>query len=283
MSFDSGADVTYADNAAPTGGTPNGTAITRTGPVSPDDDGSAFIANEVASYHCNRPGVTDSGSPFYPDKIFQQLNAKGSGGGGAYGAQPGSFIPADPTPSTYKEMFVGLWYRIPLDSSEITGSGFSNTPVNFPQAGTFKVGYIRMQDGALHWLEMNYDGSHTLAPFGDGGPAVISQDSGTVARYPGSPGVLSEFKPSASWYQVEYYLKAATTPGGTDGVVKVWINTVLNIQATNVTTGSIYVENWHGNGQYGGGGSADRPGGSDASLISCNAIRKIQHQAIYLR
>ena len=266
---DTGSDLTLPNLAAPQGAG-SLTTITRTSPVSPDDNGTPFAGNEVAGFSLNRENITDAGAPLAGLSIFRQVQPKGSGGGGGYGPSCSSPNPPTAGGGTYQEAFYGYEYKIELNDADITGAGFSATNYRFPDAGSQKNGYmygVGTVWGTLMWLEMNYDGAFT-APFGNPSIEVVNQAGDTtVVFYPNI--TTTKIEPGVT-YKVEAYYKLATSLAANDGIVRVWINGVLNIDVTNARTrgseDNQRMEGLHLNSQFGG----------QVNVLTTNSVYKLQ-------
>lgn len=186
-------------------------------------------------------------SPF-PDKGMlqykQPIGMLGGGGGGTPG--PGSADFAFGGTVLPTEVFVGAWVKV-------------GSPYTPPPSTGQKLWYIQDAVGAGGWA-----GSMWLEFWGTPGAALveerphvvlINQMSATSDLY--APNVTSTELKVGVWHQYEMYFKQPTTATSFDGVVKVWIDGVLNISKADVP-GLFYggrgFDSVHQNMQWGGGG-----------------------------
>src|SRR5512142_485 len=184
--------------------------------------------------------VTLSGLPCSPRGSLQDLSPIGmTGGGDAIG--PGRadfFIPSSQQPT---EIYVGLWVKL-------------SNPFQPHSSGVQKVMYVHDNNGvnfSALWLEIY----GTSAPFR---ASLVNQFFGCpTGRF--DPNVTSTPIAPGEWHRYEMYLKLASTGTASDGVLKVWVDGVLNVSRTDVCTmgsGSIKIESVRLSGMWGGIGDS---------------------------
>lgn len=161
--------------------------------------------------------VTLSGLPFSPSEALQDLSPIGmTGGGDAIGPGRADFyIPAAQQPS---EIYVGMWVKL-------------SNPFQPHSSGVQKIMYVHDNNGinfSALWLEIY----GTAAPF----------RASLVNQFYGCPSIRLD--PNATqtpigpgeWHRYELYLKMASTGSSSDGVLKVWVDGVLNVNRSDVCT-----------------------------------------------
>ena len=184
--------------------------------------------------------VTLSGLPFSPSGALQDLSPIGmTGGGDAIG--PGRadfFIPAAQQPT---EIYVGLWVKL-------------SAPFQPHSSGVQKIMYVHDNNGvnfSALWLEIY----GTAAPFR---ASLVNQFSGCpTGRF--DPNVTTTPIGPGEWHRYEMYLKMASTGSSSDGVLKVWVDGVLNVSRTDVCTmgsNATRMESVRLSGMWGGIGDA---------------------------
>ncbi len=159
--------------------------------------------------------VTLSGLPLSPSGALQYLFPTGMTGGGG-GTGPGRADYYYPTGQQPTETYVGLWIKL-------------GSPFQPHSSGVQKFLYLTDNNGAVFsalWFEL----------YGGQAPLHLS----LVNQFTGCPSIRIE--PNATmtpinpgeWHKYEIYFKLASTGNASDGVVKVWVDGVLNVSLSNV-------------------------------------------------
>ena len=159
--------------------------------------------------------VTLSGLPFSSPGALQYLFPIGMTGGGG-GTGPGRADYYYPSGQQPTETYVGLWIKL-------------GSPFQPHSSGVQKFLYLTDNNGAVWsalWFEL----------YGGQTPMRVS----LVNQFTGCPSIRID--PNATttpinpgeWHRYEIYFKLASTGTANDGVVKVWVDGVLNVSASNV-------------------------------------------------
>lgn len=182
--------------------------------------------------------VSRQDSPF-PDKmVVQYLWPIGSAGAASDPTRPGppstnwDFAPsARPT-----EIFIGVSIKI-------------DSPYQVNASLVQKFLYVQDTDNAFRamWLEF----------YGTPGPgasvSLVNQMIPSGPRY--NPNVTYTALDVGSWHRYEMYFKLSSSAASNDGVVKVWVDGILNINKTDVPTvgaDRVRISTTHQNMQWGG-------------------------------
>ena len=186
-------------------------------------------------------------SPFKDKMVLQYhqpIGMLGGGGGGTPG--PGSANFVFPGRSRPTELFMGVWIKV----------GRPYTP---PPSTGQKLWYVQDAVGpsgnaGFMWVEFWGTPGASL-PAERPHVALINQMTADAALY--QPNVTQTELQVGKWHQYEMYFKQSATSSSNDGVVKVWIDGVLNISLTNVPgrfIGGRGFDSIHQDMQWGGGG-----------------------------
>lgn len=176
----------------------------------------------------DRAIVTDATAPLSPSNVLRSKRESGSTGG--------SNIYFTFSPSV-REFFLGMWWK-PNDPFW----GWDNGSVN-------KFLHVLTGNGNLYLEFENGLGTQTtpqgpyraLVAFGNADNCHLNSGFGDC---PGGPGYnfypnLGEFTIiPGTWYRVEMYLRASTTPTSMDGVIQIWRNNVLLFNKSVVNFGA---------------------------------------------
>ncbi|MGH7532293.1 MAG: Ig-like domain-containing protein [Gemmatimonadales bacterium] len=184
---------------------------------------------------------TVSDAPFSPSGVFEDIFPVGTPGGGG-GISPGRPDFYFPTSSMPTEVYVGLWAKL-------------SNPYQPHSSGVQKLMYITDNNDisfSALWLEI----------YGTQAPMRVSMvDQFTVAcptvRF--DPNVTQTPINPGEWHRYEVDFKMASSPSANDGVMRVWVDGVLNISATNVCSlgaGSSRLERVALSGMWGGAGDS---------------------------
>lgn len=179
---------------------------------------------------------TDGTAPVSPSGVVRSTIGAGQSSGGMQlnWLTPGS--------ATYREMFVGLMWRINPEFQGRSGGNklfFMRGPDSI---GVFVIqGGLSTGSGSLVWVHnsSSLNNSH-----------VCSADLGLLCYPNASSGLVQR----GVWTKIEAYIKASTTNTSRDGIVRWWINGVLAGNYTNINYAGaglnewIWTETWDGCG-----------------------------------
>lgn len=182
---------------------------------------------------------TVSDAPFSPSGVFEDIFPVGTpgGGGGISPGRPDYYFPSSSMPT---EVYVGLWAKL-------------SSPYQPHSSGVQKLMYITDNNDisfSAMWLEI----------YGTQAPMRVSMvDQFTVAcptvRF--DPNVTQTPINPGEWHRYEVDFKMASSSSANDGTMRVWVDGVLNISATNVCSlgsGSNRLERVALSGMWGGAG-----------------------------
>ncbi|HET9708229.1 MAG TPA: Ig-like domain-containing protein [Gemmatimonadales bacterium] len=198
----------------------------------------SWVLNDNTAGHTSL--VTLGGLPFSPSGALQDLSPIGmTGGGDAIGPGRADFyIPAAQQPT---EIYVGMWVKL-------------SNPYQPHSSGVQKILYLHDNNGvnfSALWLEIYGTGSPFRASLVNqfyGCPSIRLDPN--VTQTPIGPG---------EWHRYEMYVKMASTGSSSDGVVKVWVDGVLNVNRTDLCTqgsNTYKMESVRLSGMWGGIGDA---------------------------
>lgn len=163
--------------------------------------------------------VTLAGLPFSPSGALQYEYPVGMLDGGQDNLGPGRadyYFPSSQQPT---EAYVGLWVKL-------------SNPYQPDSSGVQKYMYLHDNNGIFFsalWFEIY-------------GPDAGSYRVSLVNQFHGctdvriDPNVTQTAIQPGEWHKYEAYVKLATTPVTNDGVVKVWVDGVLNIDRSDLCT-----------------------------------------------
>lgn len=194
-------------------GFPDSIPASNTEQVIPGGSGWRSIFNSTGSDGAwNTTRVDDAGAPFSPTSVVQWRYPSGFGGGSA----PGTLF-YDHTSQT--EVFAGFWWKP------------SNPWQNHASSNVNKIAF---------WGTGGSGSSIDIQMYGIGGDTayelqVVSEFTGvTTTRF--APNLTATHIALGQWHRVEWHMKYATTPGGSDGVLEWWLDGVPQARYTNMQT-----------------------------------------------
>src|SRR5205807_1178221 len=165
--------------------------------------------NEVSGANATR--VTDAGAPFSPSNIYQFTFPSGFIGGSA----PATVYYPHPAQG---EVYAGFWWKP------------SNPWQNHPSSNVNKLAF---------WYTDTQGSSADIQMYMEAPGQYYLH---VVTEFPGNTIVLvpNGAQPTAvtlgTWHQVEWYMKYASPVGAGNGIVKWWLDGVLQGSYTNVST-----------------------------------------------
>jgi len=168
--------------------------------------------NAVQRQTTNGSGLSitsDATAPMSPSNVLTYKYATGY----SAGSEPGAEYFA-PSPNV-KETFVGFWWK-------------ASNPWQFHPSGVNKIAFL-FSSGTL--------GSIYIMMYNEGsGPTiqVEPQFSGDVRRL--APNVTATQVTLGAWHRIEWYVKYATTGSSHDGIVRWWVDGVLQGSYTDLQT-----------------------------------------------
>lgn len=157
----------------------------------------------------NTTRVDDASAPSSPTSVVQWRYPSGFGGGTA----PGTLYFSH---QVQTEVFAGFWWK--------PSSPWQNNPSNVN-----KIAFWFTASSAIVDIQMFFDANTSQYNL----HVVPEFPSGTV-RY--EPNVNVTSVALGQWHLVEWHMKYASTPGGTDGVLEWWLDGVLQGEYTDMQT-----------------------------------------------
>ena len=152
--------------------------------------------------------IADAGAPASPPNVFQIMYPQGFAGGSA----PATMYYDHPAS---KEVYTGFWWKP------------SNPWQNHPSSNVNKI---------LFWYTATSGQSIDIQMYG---PApyhlhVVTEFPSGSIRF--QPNVNSTAVTLGQWHKIEWYIKYATTATSGDGIVKWWMDGVLQGSYSNIQT-----------------------------------------------
>jgi hypothetical protein len=169
-----------------------------TNPAEPQGTGAVLASDNAAP--CSPPGVMQM---TYPVNFF-----------GGYGPAKAYFERSGIT-----ESYWGFWWKPSNPWQNHVGSAINKIAFMYTPTNGSNI-YI-----AMHWTGTQYELDVT--------PFFVGGDNGTRVLTPNqtlTPVTLG------AWHKIEWYVKYAATPGGPSGIVRWWLDGVLQGQYTDVRT-----------------------------------------------
>ncbi|HKV72843.1 MAG TPA: hypothetical protein VJN62_16445 [Gemmatimonadales bacterium] len=159
----------------------------------------------------NTSRVDDATAPFSPTSVVQWRYPAGFAGGSA----PGTLFFGH---SSQTEVFAGFWWK--------PSSPWQNHPSNVN-----KIAF---------WYTGGSESSIDIQMYGTGGDTayelqVVSEFTNIPStRFP--PNLTATNITLGQWHRVEWHMRFASTPGGSDGVLEWWLDGVPQARYTNLQT-----------------------------------------------
>ncbi len=179
--------------------------------------------------------TTDPTDPFSPSGVWFAYTPVGSPGAGS-GPGPNDLIydlPGISGPPTdyFHTLYVGGFFKI----DALSGSG---EPYRWPDSNGHKVYFVTEEQ---HDMTPTYGGGSAgfmwleIAGTGASGTVVLVNQCDVTSSWLAPNVTTTTIKPG-EWHRYEMLFSSASDENVNDGVIKVWVDGVLNIDLSNVPT-----------------------------------------------
>ena len=175
--------------------------------------------------------VSDATAPFSPSSVYQHLYPAGfeSGAGGGVSWYK----------MTRNEVFLGVYFKY-------------SSPWTQPGAAMTKLFYVFQHNGSdrqASYIVMNGAGT------GPYNLQWLNEPEGAWWK----PNVASTQIIPGRWYRLEVYMKKASATGASDGILRWWVDGVLQGNHTNARLRGQPFSEFHLNPVFGGGSGTTKP------------------------